>query len=95
MLLKQIFVELLPFARHYVSVKDKQKDIMILVLKKLIQTSSEALLYSTGNYIQILGIDHDGRKYGENNVYVYDWLTLLYCSKWYNIVNQLYFNKKI
>ena len=26
-----------------------------------IQISNEVLLYSTGNYIQALGIDHDGR----------------------------------
>ena len=25
---------------------------------------------------------------------MYDWVTLLYSRNWYNIVNQLYFNKK-
>ena len=25
---------------------------------------------------------------------MYDWVTLLYCRNWYNIVNQLYFKKK-
>ena len=32
--------------------------------------SSEVLLNSTGNYIQSLGIDHDGRYYEKKNVYV-------------------------
>ena len=32
--------------------------------------SNEVLLYSTGNYIQPLGIDHDGRGYMKGNVYV-------------------------
>jgi len=29
--------------------------------------SNEVLLYSTGNYIQFLGIDHDGRKHKKGN----------------------------
>ena len=32
--------------------------------------SNEVLLYSTGNYIQSLGIEHDGRKYEKKNVYM-------------------------
>ena len=31
---------------------------------------SEILLYSTGNYIQFLGIDHNGREYEKKNVYI-------------------------
>ena len=31
---------------------------------------SSGVLYSTGNYIQSLGIEHDGRKYDKKNVYV-------------------------
>ena len=27
-------------------------------------------------------------------VYTYDWVTLLYSRNWYNVINQLYFNKK-
>ena len=27
-------------------------------------------------------------------VYIYNWVTLLYSRNYYNIVNQLYFNKK-
>ena len=34
-----------------------------------------------------------GNKKG--NIYVYDWVTLLYRRKWQNIVNQLYFNKTL
>ena len=30
--------------------------------------SNEVLLYSTGNYIQSHGIDHDGRSYKKKNV---------------------------
>ena len=32
--------------------------------------SNEVLLYSTGNYIQSLGIDHDGRQFEKKKVYV-------------------------
>ena len=35
-------------------------------------TSNEVLLYSTGNYIQPLGIERDGRYY-ERIIYMYDW----------------------
>ena len=31
--------------------------------------SSEVPLYSPGNYIQSLGIEHDGRQYEKKNVY--------------------------
>ena len=55
--------------------------------------SSEGLLYSTGNYIQSPGIDHDGKEYKKKNVYMFDWVTLLYSRNWHNTVNQLYFNK--
>ena len=56
----------------------------------------EVLLYSTGNYIQSLGIDHDWGSYEKKEcMYVYDWVTLLYSRNWHNIVNQLYFNTKI
>ena len=33
--------------------------------------SNEVLPYSTGNYIQSLGIDHDGREYKKENVNIY------------------------
>ena len=32
--------------------------------------SNEVLLHSTGNYIQSLGIDHDGRLYEKKNVHI-------------------------
>ena len=39
--------------------------------------SHEILLYSTGNYIQSLMIEHDGRYYGEKEwTYMYIWVTL-------------------
>ena len=31
---------------------------------------NETLLYSTGNYIQSLRIEHDGRQYEKKNVYI-------------------------
>ena len=34
--------------------------------------SNEVLLYSTGNYIQSSGIDHDGNEYKEECVCMYD-----------------------
>ena len=30
--------------------------------------SNEVLLYSTGNYIQFIGMEHDGRQYEKKNV---------------------------
>ena len=33
--------------------------------------SNEVLPYSTGNYIQSLGIEHDGRQEEEKNIYTY------------------------
>ena len=32
--------------------------------------SYEVLLYNTGNYIQSLGIDHNGRQYEKKHVYI-------------------------
>ena len=32
--------------------------------------SNENLLYGTGNYIQSLGIEHDGRQYEKKNVWI-------------------------
>ena len=32
--------------------------------------SNEVLLYSKGNYIQCLGIEHDGRQYDKKNICV-------------------------
>ena len=40
--------------------------------------SHEVLLYSTGNYIQSLGIDHDRRYHEKKNAYIYNWVTMLY-----------------
>ena len=39
-------------------------------LLHLERISNEVLLYSTGNYIQSLVIEHDGRQYEKKNIYV-------------------------
>ena len=41
--------------------------------------SNEALLYSTGNYIQSLGIEHDGRQYEKKNIYVCVYVYIYVC----------------
>ena len=43
--------------------------------------SHEVLLYSTGNYVQSLGLEHDGREYEKKEcTYVHDWAAPL-CSR--------------
>ena len=32
--------------------------------------SNKVLRYSTGNYIQSLGVEHDGKEYEKKNVYI-------------------------
>ena len=54
--------------------------------------NNKVLLYSTGNYIQYLVINHNGKEYKKECIYVYNWVTLPYSRNEYNIVNQLYFN---
>ena len=51
--------------------------------------SDEVPLYSTRNYIQTLGVEHDGIEYEKNNVNIYDCVTTLYSRNWHNTVNQL------
>ena len=35
--------------------------------------------YRTGNYVQSLGVEDDGRWYEKKNIYnIYDWVTMLY-----------------
>ena len=55
---------------------------------------NKVLLYSAGNYIQSLGIDHDGEEYKKECIYMYNWVTLLHSRNWHNIVSQLYFSTK-
>ena len=57
--------------------------------------SNGVLLYSPGNYVQSLGVEHDGRECERKNVcvYIYDWITLLYSRNGHNNINQLYCNK--
>ena len=40
---------------------------------------SETLLYSTGNYIQSLGIESDGREHEKKNIYIYICMTGSFC----------------
>ena len=55
-------------------------DFMVSICKLLHLEciSNEVLLYSTGNYIQSLVMEHDGRYYEKKNAYIYNWVTLLY-----------------
>ena len=58
--------------------------------------NNKVLMYSTRNYIQYLVINHKGKEYLKKEcMYLYNWVTLLYSRDRYNIVNQLYFNKKL
>ena len=55
--------------------------------------SNDVLLYSTGNDIQSLGINHDRKDYEKKKcMYVYNEATFLSNRNQHNIVNQLYFN---
>ena len=63
---------------------------------------NEVLFYSTGNYIQSLGIENDGPYYEKKNIYIYniytytyiyDWVTKKYSRNWHNPVNQLFLIK--
>ena len=57
--------------------------------------NNKVLLYSTENYIQYPMINCNGKEYIKN-VYIYICITeSLCCIAETNIVNQLYFNKKI
>ena len=48
---------------------------------------NKVLLYSTGNYIQYPGIDHERKGYFKKCVYMCNWVTLLCSRDWHNIVN--------
>ena len=52
--------------------------------------NNKVLLYSTGNYIQYPVINHNGKEYKKEHMYMYNWITWLYSRN--NIVNQLYFS---
>ena len=38
---------------------------------------NKVLLYNTGSYIQYSGINHNGKKYGKECIYVHNRVTLL------------------
>ena len=40
--------------------------------------NNKVLIYSTGNYIQYPVINHNGKEYKKECVYVYNWVTFLY-----------------
>ena len=40
--------------------------------------NSKVLQYSTGNYIQYPVINHNGKEYEKEYIYMYNWVTLLY-----------------
>ena len=52
--------------------------------------NNKVLQYSTGSYIQCPVINHNGKDYKKEHMYMYNWITLLYGRN--NIVKQLYFN---
>ena len=47
-----------------------------------------------GNYIQYSGINHNGKEYAKECIYVYNQITLRSSRNKHSIVNQLEFNKK-
>ena len=53
-----------------------------------LSNTCKILLYSTRNYIQYPVINHNGKEYEKESMYVYNQVTLL------NTVIQLYLNKK-
>ena len=59
--------------------------------------NSKVLLYSTGNYIRYPVINHNGKEYEKEYIYIYIRITESLCCPAeikHNIVSQLYFNKK-
>ena len=67
------------------------------ICKLLEWISIRVLSFSTGNYIQSHGIDHDGKEYKKNVcvyvyrhiLYTYNGVALLYGRSWHNIVSLL------
>ena len=61
--------------RKSASKKSGEKNILVMV-----EIREKTLLYSTGNYIQSLVIEHDGRQFEKKNVYkcMTGWVTLLH-----------------
>ena len=54
--------------------------------------NDKVLMSSTGNYIQYLLINHNGKEDKKECIYVYNGVTLLYSRDWHNILNQLHVN---
>ena len=51
------------------------------------------LLYSTGNPTQYSVIIYMGKESEKKRMDMYNWISLLHSRNYYNIINQLYFNK--
>ena len=56
--------------------------------------NNKALLYTTGNYIQYPGINHNGKEYKNECIYVYNWVTLLYSTDCKSTIIQ-FFKKRV
>ena len=69
---------------------DSESGVSRCKLLHLEWINNKVLLYSTGNYIQSPGINHNGKEC----LYVHNRVTLLHSRDWHNIVNQLYIKKK-
>ena len=61
-------------------------------IKEILGRNNEVLLYSTGNYIQSLGVEHDRRQYEKKNVYMRITRSLCCTIEIDNTVNKLYSN---
>ena len=57
--------------------------------------NSKVLLYSTESYIPYPAINHNGKEYKKECVYMYNCITLLYSRNEHNNANQPYANEKI
>ena len=51
-----------------------------MVVSIYIEWINKVLLCSTGNYIQYPVINHNGKEYEKECIYMYNWVTLLYSS---------------
>ena len=71
---------------------DQEFGVSRCKLLQLEWISHEALLYSMGNYIQLLVSEQDRRFYEKKKVYMYDWATLLHGSK--STIIKIFFKNK-
>ena len=55
--------------------------------------SNQDLLHCTENSTQYSVIIYMGKESEKIDMYMYNWITLLYIKNYHNTVNQLHFNK--